>query len=179
MKKAMAVVAIAGLATVASADEVFNIGSISLVGPLASQTFNFTSTSAGLTGFAFQGDFLDPTNGAAYASDLRMLLTAPSGEIYDIGGFSNVTNDWDFQGSGSNPPGFYSHAAQDFAVLTGPGAPANTVGTWTIELIQDWNSTSVNARQDWDNMVVTLVPAPGSLALLGMGGLVAARRRRG
>lgn len=175
MKKALAFVAIAGLASAASADHIFNVGSISLVGAgQPSVSFNFNTTYAGATGFTFSGDFLDnpanPTT-ASWASDLQMELTAPSGETYLIGGFTNPSAAlWDFDGSGSNGPGTYAHDG------SGAFAPANSVGSWTVKLTNDWNSAS--SYQVWDNIVVTLVPAPGAMALLGMGGLVATRRRR-
>ncbi|MBX3358710.1 MAG: proprotein convertase P-domain-containing protein [Phycisphaeraceae bacterium] len=52
----------------------------------------------------------------------------------------------------------------------------NAVGNWSLEVYDGGNGDFANVNQVVLN--VTTVPAPGALALVGLGGLVAARRRR-
>ncbi|GIW74716.1 MAG: hypothetical protein KatS3mg103_1238 [Phycisphaerales bacterium] len=53
-------------------------------------------------------------------------------------------------------------------------------GLSSVDIVFNFTSTSVVERVGWyiDDVEITAVPAPASLALLGMGGLAAIRRRR-
>jgi MYXO-CTERM domain-containing protein len=61
----------------------------------------------------------------------------------------------------------------NFAAFNGQ----NAVGTWQLEVFDGAGGDLGNVRQVV--LSVTTVPTPGAMALLGLGGLIAARRRRG
>ena len=49
-------------------------------------------------------------------------------------------------------------------------------GTWMLT-VKDWGVNDTGSLSGW-SLDVSLVPSPGSLALLGLAGLVGIRRRR-
>ena len=53
-------------------------------------------------------------------------------------------------------------------------------GQSDVEIVFNFTSTTVVERMGWyiDDVEITAIPAPASMALLGLGGLAAARRRR-
>lgn len=170
-KVALAAVATFGLAGTAMADIDLNLPDFSLTSDSNGPLDDFTVSWSGyLEGFAFAGNFDDP-DGGMWASDTRLQVYLDGSEVYNIGGFSGVQNPWDFQGSGSSNPGFYSH---------GPDGAISGSGDWDFVFTNGWFSDSSNPIV-WNGAVLTLinaVPAPGALALLGLAGLAGASRRR-
>ena len=86
---------------------------------------------------------------------------------------------------------FSSHQVTNVAIVdlhTGQGASVAPAGWYlnggaasTLPLpdaIRAFAGGNAGNITGWDNIDITLVPAPASLALLGLGGLVATRRRR-
>lgn len=121
-------------------------------------------------GVVFEGEYLDLANPTGWASDLRMIVRDHEGStVLDTGGFNNAVNAWDFQGSASNGSGLYS-SAHTLA------NPILAQGDWSVEFQSDAPNGGVS---DWSNANVALsvVPTPGSLVLLALGGVLAARRR--
>lgn len=53
-------------------------------------------------------------------------------------------------------------------------------GLSSVDITFNFTSTTVVERMGWyiDDVSITAIPAPGAMALLGLGGLVATRRRR-
>ena len=123
------------------------------------------STSLPVVGFRFDGTVAGMT-GSSWASDTCMLVEAPDGEFFVVGGLSGsgageMANcgsaaDWDFQGSGSSANGAYSseHAAAF-------GAGVNGTGTWTFTFLNDWNSTGADTM-DWSGVTITLLLDSGA-----------------
>ncbi len=76
----------------------------------------------------------------------------------------------------------YINPADPFGVGDTPYVAATTIGTdaTTLAGVYLRQGTAANAAtvSSIDNISVQVVPAPASLALLGLGGLIAARRRR-
>lgn len=148
------------------------------------QTFQISNNPDVIIGFTFEFDYTENPSDASYASDIAMRLSSPSfpfaGNDYvlggtSFGGMSFGTNDavWDFNGSGSSPPGHYSHTT-----LFAPGTTiARNGGTWTADF-----QAGYNAGVSYSNVKLTLwkqaVPAPGALALLGLAGVAGRGRRR-
>lgn len=174
MKTASVLAAAAGLglASAALAQPVdLNVGAINGLVPGQPQVFNFNvPQSFDVTGFSFMGDLVQIGPAGAWGSDMRMVIMAPGGASVSIGGFDTLSDlDWDFSGSGSASPGSYASGPHAWAL-------GNSTGAWSLTFTNDW--ASGNGSMDWSNVKVTLVPAPGVAALMGLGGLVALRRRR-
>lgn len=90
---------------------------------------------------------------------------------------------WDSKVSTDDTPGVYGPGSGLFANpgLFGSGPFTMTTGTLYIEAYESFNDGG-NAVQDAaiasGTLRITYIPTPGAAALLGMGGLLAARRRR-
>ena len=174
-------VAAAAVVSAASADVTFTFTNQTWTG------FNFSDLTAAYGGFTgtLTGVSVDATLNASvnltYADDLCVYVDpAPlsTGGLLQVGGFStlNALQRVSWANGGSPAPGTtvidsvavnaisFSGTSADAIIWVGNGYGATgTSGTWTgsITLI------GVNA-----------VPAPGALALLGVAGVAAGRRRR-
>jgi len=148
----------------------FHTGAYTLASP-GMLTFTFTKDAPGQTieGFSIWVDYVGD-GGNTWASDTNAMITTPDGQSVGIGGFGSPADlDYDYQGSGSADPGVY-HSGPHFGYID--GGPAS--GTYTLKLTQDFGVGIFNDFQ----VNILRVPAPGAAALLGLGGLVALRRRR-
>ena len=174
-------VAVSAIASAASADVTVSFANQTWTG------FNFSDLSATYGGFigTLTGVSVNATLNAStsftYADDLCVYVDpAPlgTGGLLQVGGYSNLgaAQRFTWANGGSSAPGttvidsksvnpiVFSGSAADPKIWLGNGyGAAGTAGTWTgsITLI------GVNA-----------VPAPGAVALLGVAGLTAGRRRR-
>jgi len=96
-----------------------------------------------------------------------------NGAAFQIGldGFTAISNDnvMDFP-TNYGPTGFVTFSGQSFASM---GLDAHTPNT----VIDLWAAQETPGSNDL--VQFTVVPEPGSLALLGLGGLLITRRRRG
>ena len=163
-----------GGAAFASGDDVINVPTFTLGGG-ESISFDFVlePNNKVITGFLFEGFFDDLADGGSWGSDLRMEIFGPNGFVYSIGGFDTPSDDvWDFDGGGSDEDGFYTHDGTD-RFIDNPMAK----GDITIRFTNDF---SVGDPMEWSDVKITFlkIPAPGALALLGVAGMVGARRRR-
>jgi len=173
-------IAAASLVSFASADVTISFTNQTWTG------FNFTDLTAAYGGFVgtLTGVSVNATLNAStnytYADDLCVYVDpAPlsTGGLLQVGGFSNLnaTQRVYWSNGGSGAPGttvidaksvnaiVFSGSATDPIILLGNGyGAAGTSGTWTGSI----TLVGVNA-----------VPAPGALALLGVAGFAARRRR--
>lgn len=171
--------AAAALMTVAGAAsaQVFNFGS---TGPLdgfgaqASQVFNYAGGA--VSGFHLSATMLD-TVGFAYNSDMQLTITGPSGSFVVGPTFGNPGGAWGALGTGTPPPDGSAGGQLEMDFVT---AGLDGPGQYTVTFMNGYTFNAVGDTIQWDNVVITLaeVPAPGSVALLGLGGLIATRRRR-
>lgn len=110
--------------------------------------------------FGFSADnFGNPATGDPMFFDVVPFAT----ETYDLPqvaspGIANVTGSWLAEGDLSNFIG------------------ENKVGVWTLTAVD--NAGGDTGAIEFFSLTIGKVPAPGAAALLGLGGLVAARRRR-
>lgn len=139
--------------------------------------YNFIGAD-NVVGFSFSGTVTGPSGNSSYASDLLMTIVAGDEDPFLVGGFSTTNDlDWDFQGFQSTEDGDYSSGPH--ILLRDDPAPAGL--EWTISFMNDWNNAAA-ATLHWSDVVLTVhhapIPAPGALALLGIAGVCAPRRRR-
>ena len=131
-----------------------------------------------IVGFSFSGHVFGITGSTSWASDLQMIITAPSGAFLRVGGFTSPRDiDWDFQGIVSDNNGAYESGPHYFP---GPPIPKGGLGGWTVSFANDWNNAAA-ANMHWSNVQITIhkiIPAPGAAAMFGVVGLSALRRRR-
>ena len=174
------------IASAASADITITLTGQTFAGFNFNQFVDYTTTNivGTLTGASIDVTLNASTN-FTYADDLCVyvdVLPLETGGLLQIGGYSNLSaaQRYLWPNGGSSAPGttsvgtvnltsalaFSGNAAVDGTVWIGNGyGAAGTSGTWTgtVTLI------GVNAVP---------VPAPGAMALLGVAGLAARRRRR-
>jgi MYXO-CTERM domain-containing protein len=174
------------IASAASADITVTLTNQTFAGFNFNQFVDYTTTNivGTLTGASINVT-LDASTSFTYADDLCVyvdVLPLGTGGLLQIGGFSNLSaaQRYSWPNGGSSAPGttsvgtvnltsalaFSGNAAVDGTVWIGNGyGAAGTSGTWsgTVTLI------GVDAVP---------VPAPGAMALLGVAGLAARRRRR-
>jgi MYXO-CTERM domain-containing protein len=174
------------IASAASADITVTLTNQTFAGFNFNQFVDYTTTNivGTLTGASINVT-LDASTSFTYADDLCVyvdVLQLGTGGLLQIGGFSNLSaaQRYSWPNGGSSAPGttsvgsvtltsalaFSGNAAVDGTVWIGNGyGAAGTSGTWsgTVTLI------GVDAVP---------VPAPGAMALLGVAGLAARRRRR-
>ncbi|MBM4099662.1 MAG: hypothetical protein FJ260_06890 [Planctomycetes bacterium] len=174
-------VAAAALVSAASADVTVTFTNQTWTG------WNFTNLSALYGGFSGTltsvsvNATLNASTNFTYADDLCIYVdVAPlsTGGLLQVGGFSSLSpvQRLSWSGGGSSAPGtplIDSKSVNPIVFSGAPGAPsiylgngygaAGTSGTWTGSI----TLVGVNA-----------IPAPGALALLGVAGVAAGRRRR-
>ncbi|MCC5822865.1 MAG: PEP-CTERM sorting domain-containing protein [Phycisphaerales bacterium] len=159
-------------------DIVVNLGQFTLFPDAAGDPIvvKFNVTGPGdVVGISFGGDASGVGGTGTWASDSRLSVVIDGTERFNIGGLVGRDNDWDFQGSQSTNDGNYTSGPHLFA----KNNPVAAGAAWTFAFSHDWFSASA-APISWSGVTITLhrVPAPGAMALLGLGGLVAGRRRR-
>ncbi len=206
MKMTLAILAVAGLASAASAQTFpANAGTVPAAvpdntGPTGGGVNITFSVSGTNVGDSLQNVSVTWNPSHTWAGDIVAVLTAPGGQDVQVmgrlgsGTTNGVGNSADFVGTyrffntgtampttGAIPAGDYARYgtlggttvpapdADDYTVFTG-----NLNGTWTLRL-SDWASGDTGTVSAAS---ITIVPAPGALALLGLGGFAAARRRR-
>ncbi|MEZ6242548.1 MAG: PEP-CTERM sorting domain-containing protein [Phycisphaerales bacterium] len=175
MNKTISVVAIAAVAGLASAqtDIVFNN-----VPSDGAQAFVFTvhqSDHGPLDGFSW--DLTYSGMGVSWGSEVNILLEhLPSGFSFSFDGSENNFADLgpdDVSFGWGNTAGPFA-AAGAAAVI---GGPSDTFGDWRVTVTEEFDDSGIDAIIN-GRITINKVPAPGSLALVGMGGLAALRRRR-
>lgn len=114
------------------------------------------ASNGGVVGFSFEGTVAGISGTDSWAADMCMVVEAPDGTTYALGGFSGTlagcnVNAWDFGGSGSTNDGTY--ASVHDGLWAEPGLEDD--GDWTFTFVNDWDSASA-ATMDWSGVSVTL-----------------------
>lgn len=174
MSKIISVAAVAGVAGLAAAQTTisFNNLAVDAANPI---TFTVVQTDSGpLAGFSW--DLTYSTVTPSWGAELNIVLThvASGFSINFDGGEPNLgdTTPSDVLfGWGESSGTFFSSG--DIAW----SGPADTSGVWEVFIFEDFDDFGTDGFLS-GTMTINKVPAPSSLALLGLGGLAAARRRR-
>lgn len=173
----VAAAAVAGsFATVASATEqsyTFCFDPATLAGG-QSVSLTFSNLSGTLTGFSIEFNFNPLQSTGSWASDAAFVLSDGT----QWGGFNVLFGSqfqafWGFDGPGSAAAGFYTDTRFDAQPLV-----YNSGTDYTFTFGNGWNAAGPVAYSDICVTLFGVVPAPGAMALLGLGGLVGMRRRR-
>lgn len=172
-------IAVAAIAAGARADVSYSFDSLTLDALQFNQIFGAGTIVGNLTGVRVNATLLSATR--SYANDLTIYIDLPpiGNGLLQAGGYSTLgaTQRYFWTNGNDGAPGTpvnstvtlasaiaFTGTAADLPVLLGNGfSGAGAQGTWTgsITLIG-----------------VNVVPAPGAIALLGLAGLAAGRRRR-
>ena len=192
MKKAFALVAVAGVAAAASAQSVDIAVSETTIGP-GESTVVTLSAGYGAGDYAVAGietNFISSVGSDGW-SDVA-LIAPMDGPGTSAGAPSGTGVDGILAGQLNFPPaGIYADDSNPIAFWTATyTAPADVPDAFTVDLSTDTARFDVYVARDSSasesrlgsltegSGAITVVPAPASLALLGLGGLAAARRRR-
>lgn len=183
MKKS--IIAVAGLALAASAanaDVTIDLTGIQFD---AATGFGFTVPGDGLNVVGMDWDINytagDAVGNASWLSELRIVVTAPGGTADNDG-----TADGDADGSvvlggdgGDVIFGWGDTSGSDSASgSNGMLAGWNTTGNVEIWIFDTFDDSGDDGLFGRSSITLRTVPAPASLALLGLGGVFAGRRRR-
>jgi len=153
--------AIRGSAFDPALDEALDVPDFSVTGAAGGgPAVDFTipggvSTQGTAVGFTFEGTVSGISPTGDWASDMRMVVTSPGGTSFDVGGFTNPVNEWDFQGSGSADDGTYT--SQHVPAFGAEGTPDD--GDWVLDFRHGWESDSAGTM-DWSGVTVTLHKTP-------------------
>ncbi|MCK4872589.1 MAG: PEP-CTERM sorting domain-containing protein [Phycisphaerales bacterium] len=168
MRMALLAAATFGVATMASADVQFVLtGAESDGGEFTAYTlltFDVADEPAVIDGCAFDLDYTTNPDGMSYGSEANIGITSPEGTyvVYDMGDLMG----W---GTGGNWTGY-----ADVTDFDGE----NPNGHWVVKFFEDYDDTPTpDGTYNESYFNVFTVPAPGTLALLGLAGFVSRRRR--
>jgi subtilisin-like proprotein convertase family protein len=197
--KIAAILVVAGLAAAANAGvytgagfaipDANATGASSTIAVAGDTDFPITSVVVSLQGFTH-----------TWIGDVSATLTSPNGTVHTLfarpgrltsgfGSSSDVDGIYTFADTGADfwaaaaanpvltPAGTYhtsSLGSAAFTSLDAAFAGQNGNGNWTLTMT-DGAGGDVGGIAGWE---LRIVPTPGALALLGLGGLVAGRRRR-
>ena len=184
--KTTVIIAIAGLASIASADILLNID-LTVVDQItitATGGLSAASVSGSDTAGVLMADFYSSAPGSLIEGFVSGDLTAAN-DIAD-----NSPNL--FNSAGSVGLNLWSWTDDFPSTFTAGALAFSGSATWTLsaseyaDMINGNLSGDIYAYADRDSDIPTstiigtysVIPAPGSLALLGLGGIVAGRRRR-
>ena len=192
MKKAFALVAVAGVAAAASAQSINIDVANPTLGPGESTTVTLSAGYGG-SDYAIAGVALDFISSVGSDGWSDLALIAPmNGPGTSFGAPSGTGVDGIIAGQLNFPPAMiYAVADNPIAFWSATyTAPADVPAGFTVDLSTNTSRFDVYVARDSSRSEsrladlaegagsINVVPAPASLALLGLGGLAAARRRR-
>lgn len=173
----LAIATVAGFAAAASANHIIDLSGVAVDG--AAPTVLNTGALGGGALQSIDFDFEVEAISPSWGSEINISLT------HDNSGYTFTADGDDADFSDDGPADFlfgFGNASGVFSFSGSvdlSGQLADASGNWTVTLSDDFDD-SVNPDHQYLQGTVTInqVPAPAGLALLGLGGMVAARRRR-
>ena len=185
MKTLVAAAAALSMAGVAFADATQNAEIYTI-----DEGVDFNLGNVGAADFLF--NWSDPDGGPSFADVVDPTLVLTAGETYtfvrDTSAHPFIIMDASAAAFIDGTDGSYQRTTTDGALLddatlkpiadfTADPFPSGDVITWTPEIGDYWYTCRVTGHLGMTGRI-EVVPAPGSAAMLAIGGLVAARRRR-
>jgi MYXO-CTERM domain-containing protein len=208
MKKTFAIVAIAGLAAVANADILagwtFETSVPTTAGPHAAEVGSGAATGVHASGATVWSNPVGNRSGESFSTNKWGSGDYYQFTV-DTSGYTNIAFAWSQTRSGTGPGAFDLAVSTDgvnFTTLSSylvdvitwsfstpqPGSDFGPVsapsaadaGLVTFRLIATGAASGSGGTNRVDDIYVTgdVIPAPGAVALIGLGGLFAGRRRR-
>ncbi|NDY94265.1 S8 family serine peptidase [Wenzhouxiangella limi] len=114
------------------------------------------TSASSVVGLAFSGTVTGITDSPSFASDLRLVISAPDGRGASLGGFETASDQpWEFEGEDSSSDGAYR--SEHPTLFSDPGAPVADEGFWQFEFRNDFASGEL---MSWDEVVITLIKQP-------------------
>lgn len=180
--KTTAILAIAGLATAASAQTVIDLSGINVDGSAPTSFTIFQSDHGAMTTLDFDltVDVGGVGGNASWGSEVHIAMThVASGFTFTADG-----SDFNFADTGpddltfgwGNSGGVFSFSGS--VDMSGSG-PSDTWGDWEITLSDEFDDFGIDHTYlSGSTITINKVPAPGALAVIGLGGLALSRRRR-
>lgn len=146
-------------------DEEFILPAFTLPGSVAPDPVEFVfaggiGSQGKVVGFSFEGD-VSGVAGFSWASDTCLVLEAPDGSRYGVGGYPGVgmlecgEHLWDFDGPGSSSDGHYQSTHDDAF----ESQPQDDDGLWTLRFINGWTDP-LAATLTWNNAKLILHKEP-------------------
>ncbi len=180
--KIASIIAIAGLATAASAQTVIDLSGINVDGASPTSFTVFQGDHGAMTTLDFElfVDVGGVAGNASWGSEVVISLThVASGFTFTADGsdtnFADLGAD-DLTFGWGNSGGIFSFSGS--VDMSGMG-PSDTYGDWQITLLDEFDDTGIDHTYlQGSTITINKVPAPGALAVIGLGGLALSRRRR-
>ncbi len=174
MKTAITVAALGAIAGLASGQTVINFNNAGVDGA-APNSFTITQSDHGaLTGISWDLNY--DSFGISWGSEINITLThLASGFTFSFDG-----SDANFADLGPNDVLFGwgdTGGVFNSAGAVAASGPNDTFGDWRVTLSDEFDDGGQDGVLN-GTITINKIPAPSALALLGMGGLVAGRRRR-
>lgn len=139
--------------------------------------YQFTTSATGYQSITFQWDHASSNTGPR---DFNLLLSINGGAYNIVGSASVLAN------ASPNPVWTSGSSSAIYTITLPAGGGANNATSLSFRIQQSTNiaanggTVASGGTSRVDNVIISgdLVPAPSALALLGLGGLIAGRRRR-
>ncbi|HHN78767.1 MAG TPA: PEP-CTERM sorting domain-containing protein [Phycisphaerales bacterium] len=178
--KTASIIAIAGLATAAGAQTVIDLSGISVDGAAPTTFTVFQNDHGAMTTLDFDLTVEVGATNASWGSEVHIAMThLPSGFTFTADGsdtnFADLGADDLIFGWGNSGGVFSFQGSID---MSGMG-PSDTFGEWEITLSDEFDDFGIDHTYlQGSTITINKVPAPGALAVIGLGGLALSRRRR-
>lgn len=162
----LAIATAAGLAMAATANaQSLDLSGVGVEGTTPVMVGSISSMTA-VTAIEFD-NLVSVDTSPSWGSEVQIQIDGPNGFSFSAGG-GDVAADLTF--GWGNSSGTWT--------FTGSAAVSGDAGTYNVSVFQSFDDFSPDPDSVFQSGTITLIPTPGSAAILGLGGLAAVRRRR-
>jgi len=168
MKIALATVAGLAISATASA-QVIDLSGVGTTGVLTA--VGSTVTPGAVTMIQF--DLSVMTNGGSWGSEVNIDISGPGGFLFTADGAET-----DFSDDGPDDLTFGWGDFSGTFTFSGTVAVVGGAGTYTVSVVEDFDDAPAFDATFKNGSTITLIPTPGTAAILGLGAASMIRRRR-